>query len=142
MDFYQSQADPQALSEDGQPCCDCCFRKLGFNPDSWIGYPVKHTTAFQTTHYSKDIEAGKNIGTTVNVVPSPKILADSTYHICLAVLLALECHRRNLVLSWNDLLEEKHLLPDTWIDLAASKALSIQSVEDLRNLSCKFPLGR
>jgi len=58
------------------------------------------------------------------------------------VRLAPECHRSNLVLSRNDLLEEKHRLPDAWIDLAASKALSIQSVEDLRNLSRKFPLGK
>jgi hypothetical protein len=33
-------------------------------------------------------------------------------------------------------------LPDVWIDLLASKALSIRNVEDLRNLSRKFPLGQ
>ena len=53
MDFYQSRADPRDTSEDGQPCCDRCFRKLGFNPDSWIGYPVRHTTPFQSTRYSE-----------------------------------------------------------------------------------------
>ena len=140
-DFYQSQADPREVSEDGQPCCDRCFRKFDFNPDSWIGYPVRYTTPFQSTCSSEDIETLKNIETTADVVSSPKISADSTYRICLAVRLALECHRSILVLSQNDLLEEKHLLPDAWIDLAALKALSIQSVEDLKNLSRKFPLG-
>jgi hypothetical protein len=114
---------------------------LGFNPDSWIGYPVRHTTPFQYTRYSEDTEAGNNIVTTENVVLPPKISADSIYRICLAVRLALEFYRSNLALCWNDLLQ-KHLLPDAWIHLAASKALTIQIVEDLRTISRKFPPGK
>jgi hypothetical protein len=114
---------------------------LGFNPDSWIGFPVRHTTPFQYTRYSEDTEARNNIVTTENVVLPPKVSADSIYRICFAVPLALEFYRSNLVLCWNDLLE-KHLLPDAWIHLAASKALTIQIVEDLRTVSRKFPLGK
>jgi len=142
MDYYQSRADPRNLSKEGQPCCDRCFRKSGIDPTSWLGYPVVHTTPFRNvcTEYREAEEADNS--TVENVVLAPKMSADSVHRIGLAVRLALECHRTSLVYSRNDLLEEKHLLPDAWIDLAASKALSIRSVEDLRNLSRKLPLGQ
>jgi hypothetical protein len=142
MDYYQSRADPQNLSKDGQPCCDRCFQKSGIDPTSWLGYPVVHTTPFRNacSEYREAEEADDS--TVENVVLPPKMSADSVHRIGLAVRLALECHRTNLVYSRTDLLEEKHLLPDAWIDLAASKALSIRSVEDLRNLSRKLPLGQ
>jgi len=142
MDFYQSRADPRNLSKEGQPCCDRCFRKSGIDPTSWLGYPVVHTTPFRNvcTEYREAEEADNS--TVENFVLAPKISADSVHRIGLAVRLALGCHITSLVYSRNDLLEEKHLLPDAWIDLAASKALSIRSVEDLRNLSRKLPLGQ
>jgi len=71
-----------------------------------------------------------------------KMSADSVLRISLAVRLALECHRTSLVYSQNNLLDGMHLLPDTWIDLAASKHLSIRTVEDLKTLSRKIPLGQ
>ena len=38
--------------------------------------------------------------------------------------------------------EGKTPLPDAWIELAASKALSIRSIEDLKNLTRNIPIGR
>jgi len=142
MDYYQSCADPRNLLKGGQSWGDRCFRKSGIDPTSWLGYPVVHTTPFRNVYGEyREVKEADN-GTVENLVLPPKMSADSVHRIGLAVHLALECHRNSLVYSQNDLLDEKHLLPDTWIDLAASKDLSIRSIEHLQNLSRKLPLGQ
>jgi len=125
MDYYQSCADPRILSKHGQPWCDHSFRKSGINPTSWLGYPVVHTTPFRNVYGEyREVKEADN-GTVENLELPPKMSADSVHRIGLAVCLALECHRNSLVYSRNDHLDEKQLFPDTWIDLAASKALSL-----------------
>ena len=52
LDHGETMYSPFPVRADGQRCCDRCFRKSCFDPNSWIGCSVAHITPFQYTSVS------------------------------------------------------------------------------------------
>jgi len=52
LDHGENMYSPFPVRADGQRCCDRCFRKSCFDPNSWIGCSVAHITPFQYTSVS------------------------------------------------------------------------------------------
>jgi hypothetical protein len=151
MHYLSSRPEPRPAfnaEEMGYPCCCRCYKDSTYDPDNFEGFPVRTCTPF--------IDADTDVTACADVEPDPdadadgdvgdnldpnqqsqdmaKVIAKSKHRIQLAVRLALQVWREQMLPKHqksDSMLRAKHILSDSMIAKLEAKCLLIREPVDV-----------